>query len=109
MKIKVGDNVKVMIGKDKGKTGKVERVYPVRLKVLIAGVNEYKRHLKARSQDMGQQGAGPKSEIVTITKPLPISNVAIVCGKCKKTARIAFKMDKGKKIRICSNCKKEIE
>ena len=102
MKIKKGDEIKVMIGKDKGKTGKVERVYPARDLVLVMGVNEFKKHMKSRSQN-------EKSEIVTITKPLKVSNVSIVCGKCKKTARISFKIEKGNKIRICSNCKKAID
>ncbi len=103
MKIKKGDNVKILIGKDKGKTGKVEKVYPARGKVLVAGVNEFKRHLKSRTQNQ-------KSEIVTINKPVPVGNVAIFCGKCKKSARISFKIEKGargeanKKTRICSNC-----
>lgn len=64
MKLKKGDNVKVIKGKDKGKTGKVEKVFVKLDKVLIANVNMYKRHLKARSQSQ-------PSEIVTLTKPVP--------------------------------------
>ena len=101
MKIRKGDTVKVLMGKDKTKMGKVEKVYPARGMVLVAGVNEFKKHLKSRSKDQ-------KSEIVTITKPLPASNVAVICGKCKKTARIGFKIEKDKKIRICRRCKTEV-
>jgi large subunit ribosomal protein L24 len=101
MKIKKVDNVKVLIGKDKGKTGQVERVYPARDQVLVLGINEFKRHMKSRSQNQ-------KSEIITITKPLNVSNVAIVCPKCKKITRISFKIEKDKKIRICAKCNKEI-
>ena len=115
MKIKKGDTVKVLIGKDKGKTGKIERVLPKDDRVLIAGVNEFKRHVKSQAQNpaslasrSGRQG-GQKSEIVTITKPLPASNVALICPKCKKVTRIGFKIEKGKKVRICRKCKKEID
>ncbi|OGH12209.1 MAG: 50S ribosomal protein L24 [Candidatus Levybacteria bacterium RIFCSPHIGHO2_01_FULL_40_10] len=98
MKIKKGDTVKILIGKDKDKTGKVERVYPGTGKVLVADVNQYKRHIKSKSRDQ-------KSEIVTITKPLPASNVGLICPKCKKTTRIGFKIEKDKKFRICRKCK----
>lgn len=103
MKIKKGDNVKVLIGKDKGKVAPVEAIYPAREMVLIAGVNEFKRHVKSRAQNQ-------KSEIVTITKPLPVSNVALICPKCKKPTRIGFEIKKdGKKVRVCRKCNKEID
>lgn len=101
MKIKKGDSVKVLVGKDKGKTGKVEKIYLADNKVLILGVNEYKRHVKSRAQN-------EKSEIKTITKPLNAANVAVVCGSCKKTTRVGILIEKGKKIRICRKCKKAI-
>ena len=98
MKIRKGDNVKILMGKDKGKTGKVEKIYPELSKVLVEGINQYKRHLKARSRDQ-------KSEIVTITKPVPAANVGVICPKCKKPARIGYEIVKGKKNRICRRCK----
>ena len=101
MKIKKGDLVKVVLGKDKEKTGKVEKVFSKEERVLVTGVNQYKRHLKARSQ-------GQPSEIVTITKPLPISNVIIICPSCKKTARVGFKITEKSKVRICKKCGKEL-
>ncbi len=101
MKLKKGDTVTVIKGKDKGKTEKIEKVFSKLEKVLITGVNQYKRHLKARAQ-------GQSSEITTITKPMPVSNVALVCPKCKKLTRIGFIAEKGKKIRVCKKCKKEI-
>jgi|SRR3989344_7647616 len=102
MKIIKGDNVKVLIGKDKGKTGKVEGVYPSMSKVLIPGINEFKRHVKSRAQNQ-------KSEITTITKPINVSNVALICPKCSKPTRVGFIMNKtGKKVRICRKCGKEI-
>lgn len=101
MKIKKGDNVKIIRGKDKGKTGKVEKVFSKAGRVLVLGVNEYKRHLKARS---GAQ----KSEITTITKPLPLANVVLVCPNCNKNTRVGFVIKTGKKVRVCKKCKKVI-
>ena len=101
MKFKKGDSVKVIKGKDKGKEGKLDKVFPKLGKVLIANVNLYKRHLKARSQSQ-------PSEIVTLTKPLAEGNVILVCPKCHKTARIGYKLEKGVKSRICKKCNSEI-
>ena len=101
MKLKKGDNVKVIKGKDKGKSGKIEKVLPKEKKVLIANVNLFKRHLKARSQKQ-------PSEIVTLTKPLSESSVIFVCPKCHKESRIGYKIVKGEKSRICKKCESEI-
>ena len=101
MKLIKGDTVKVVRGKDAGKTGKVERVFGKENKVLVEGVNQYKRHVKARTPNQ-------KSEIITLTKPLPISNVAFICPKCKKEARVGYKILKDGKARICKKCQKEI-
>ena len=101
MKLLKNDEVKVVAGKDKGKTGKVEKVFSKEAKVLIEGVNQYKRHLKSRQQ-------GEQSQILTITKPLPIANVQLVCPKCKKLTRVGYKMEKDKKVRVCRKCGKEV-
>jgi large subunit ribosomal protein L24 len=101
MKLRKGDDVKVTKGKDAGKTGKIEKVFSKENKVIVSGMNQYKRHVKARVP-------GQKSEIITITKPLPIGNVAIVCPKCKKISRVGFKLLKDSKARICRKCSAEI-
>lgn len=101
MKLKKGDNVKIVLGKDKGKEAKIEKVFSKTQKVLVHGVNQYKRHMKARSQNQ-------PSEIVTITKPLPLSNVALVCPHCKLPTRIGFTIEKNGKIRVCRKCNKKI-
>ncbi len=101
MKIKKGDEVKVVKGKDKGKTGKIDKVFPKEDKIVIANVNLYKRHLKARSET-------EPSEIVTLTKPLPEENVQLICPKCHKPTRVGYKLLKGSKVRICRKCGKEI-
>ena len=101
MKLKKNDLVTVVKGKDKGKTEKIERVFSKEGKVLVTGVNQYKRHMKARAQ-------GQSSEITTITKPIPVENVILVCPKCKKMTRVGYIIEKGIKTRICKKCKKEI-
>lgn len=101
MKLKKGDEVKIVAGKDKGKTGKVEKVLPDVQKVLVTGVNQYKRHMKGKGQ-------GQKSEIITITKPLPVANVMFVCPKCHTMARIGYTITGDKKERTCKKCQQAI-
>jgi len=101
MKLKKGDNVKIVLGKDKGKEGKIEKVLGKIGKVLVTGINQYKRHLKSRSQRQ-------PSEIVTITKPLPLGNVALICPHCKVQTRIGFRIEKNDKIRVCAKCDKKV-
>lgn len=102
MKIIKGDSVKVVAGKDKGKIGKITKVYPKDGKVLVENVNQYKRHLKKKSQN-------EESQIVTLTKPLPISNVSLICPKCNRLTRIGLKTEKDKKVRFCKKCEKIID
>lgn len=102
MKIKKGDTVLVTAGKDKGKKGKVEKVIEKKEKVVIAGVNVFRRHRKS-------QGQGRKGEIIDIVRPLNTSNIALICPKCGKQTRAGFDINKkGVKIRICKKCRKEI-
>lgn len=101
MKLIKGDTVKVVKGKDSGKSGKITKIFPKTGKVLVEGVNQYKRHMKARSQTQ-------PSEIVTITKPLPVGNVAYVCASCHLQTRIGYQFDKETKFRICRKCKKQL-
>jgi large subunit ribosomal protein L24 len=101
MKFKKTDLVKIVSGKDKGKTGKIEQILPKLGKVLVTGINQYKRHMKAKAQ-------GQTSEIVTITKPLSSQNVALVCPHCKLQTRIGFRIEKNGKIRVCRKCDKKI-
>lgn len=97
-KIKKGDTVKIITGKDRNKTGKVIKVFPKENKITIEGVNIYKKHVRPKRQ-------GEKGEIINITRPLHISNVSLICSHCSKNARIGFIMENKKKIRICKRCK----
>ncbi len=101
MKLKKGDEVKITAGKDAGKTGKIEKIFSKENKAIVSGANQYKRHVKSRLP-------GRKSEIITITKPLPASRLMLICKKCKKPIRIGYKLLKDEKVRICSKCKSEI-
>lgn len=102
MKIIKGDTVQVVRGKDAGKSGKVEKVFEKEQKVLVENVNQYKRHLKARSQQ-------EPSEIITLTKPLPVANVQLVCPKCKKITRVGYITEKDSKLRVCRKCEGRID
>lgn len=101
MKIRKGDKVKATRGKDRGKVGEVVKVWPRTGKVLVSGINMYKRHLKPR-------GEGQKGEIKELSRPLPAGNVGLVCPKCQLVTRIGYQMDESKKVRICRKCKQII-
>lgn len=100
-KIRKGDNVKVLIGKDSGRTGSVERVLGKINKVVVGGINIYKRSVKKMGDTQGR--------VIDLVKPVDISNIALVCPNCKKPTRVGFKVEKDTKVRICKKCKKEIK
>jgi large subunit ribosomal protein L24 len=101
MKIKKGDTVKVLLGKDSGKEGKVAFVLGKDKKVFVEGANLYKRHVKKQGQIEGG--------IIDLPKPFDISNVALVCPNCKKLTRVGYKIVENDKLRICKKCNKEIK
>lgn len=101
MKIKKGDKVKIILGKDRGKVGKVERVLGKRRQVFVAGANLYKRHVKKRGDVAGG--------IADTIKPMDISNVSLVCPGCGKAVRVGYKLVGSEKVRICKICQKEID
>lgn len=97
-KIKKNDNVMIMVGKEKGKTGKVQRVLPTKGKVLIEKLNMVKKHQKPTEKF--RHGG-----IIEKEAPLDLSNVMVICGKCKGPVKIAVKVDdKGNKTRACRKC-----
>jgi large subunit ribosomal protein L24 len=102
MKLKKGDTVKIVKGKDVGKSGKIEKVFSKESKVIVEGVNQYKRHIKAKTPVQ-------KSEIITLTKPLPVANVMLLCQQCKKPTRVGYKIVKDEKTRVCKKCKADIK
>ena len=96
-KYKAGDQVLITAGKDKGKKSKIEKVLPKENKLIIGGINVYKRHKKASRNE--------KAGIFEIIRPVPVSNVAIICPKCSKPTRVGFIETKTDKNRICKKCK----
>ena len=98
IKIKKGDRVRVLTGKDRGKEGEVIRAFPDEEKVIVEGVNRVKRH--TRSTRATQQAG-----IIDKDLPVPVANVALVCDSCDKPTRVGYRFDdQGKKIRICKRC-----
>jgi large subunit ribosomal protein L24 len=106
MKIKKGDHVIVLAGKDKGATGEVIAAYPTRDKVLVEGVNMIKKNKKVTNQ--GVRGA-QEGGIVTQEAPIHVSNVALVDPDTKRPARVGYKVNEdGTKVRVLRPSGKEI-
>lgn len=101
-KIKTGDKVVILHGKNRGKTGKVISAVPSKEKIVVEGVNMQKQHVKARKQ--GEQG-----QIVQKPGPVDISNVKLICSNCNKAARVGYKVEGGSKYRVCKKCEKQIK
>ena len=97
MRIKKGDTVQVLSGNDKGKKGEVLQVMPKDSKVVVKGVNVRKKHIKPRKQ--GEEGG-----IIPVECAINSSKVNVVCPKCGKATRIEYKVEDGKKVRICKKC-----
>jgi large subunit ribosomal protein L24 len=103
IKLKKGDTVKITLGKDKGREGKIETINVKRALALIPGINIYKRHVKSGTQK------GQKGGIYDIPRPLPFSKIALICPKCKKVTRVGFRVLENEKVRVCRKCGKEID
>jgi len=102
LKIRKGDRVRVLTGKDRGKEGEVMRALPRERKVIVDGVNVARK--SQRPTRSTQQGG-----IIDKDMPLPVSNVALVCPSCGKATRVGYKIDEsGQKVRICRKCEGEI-
>lgn len=101
LKLKIGDKIKVRSGKDKGREGKIEKIFPKKKTALVPGINIYKKHVK------GAQGQ--KGGIYDIPRPLSFGKFDVVCPKCAKPARMGFEFSAGKKVRVCKKCKKNID
>ena len=94
--------VKVLTGKDKGKTGKVLKIFPKENRLLVEGINFIKRHTRQTRQDT-------KGGIIQKESPIQISNVMLICKKCNKPTKIGIKiMNDGSKVRVCKKCKEII-
>lgn len=101
MRIKKGDTVLIVSGKDKGRTGKVLRALPGGEKIMVEGINLRKRHVRPRK-------SGEKGQIVEISAPMNISNAKFICSKCGKATKVGYKLGEKEKYRICKKCGQRI-
>lgn len=101
MKLKQGDKVKVIAGKNKGEEATIERVYKKSNKVLLPGVNMYKKHVKKNEQM-------PQGGVVDLPRPLDVSKLMLICPNCSKQTRVGYKIEGEKKQRICKKCESAI-
>ena len=97
MKLRKGDNVIVLSGNDKGKTGEILEIIPSTQKVIVKGVNIRKKHVKPRK-------AGEEGGIIPSEYPIHSSKVNVVCPKCGKASKIGYIIEDGKKVRVCKKC-----
>lgn len=101
MRIKKGDKVVVLGGKDRGKVGSVQKVMPKKKQAIVEGANLLKKHIKPSQKH-------PKGGIVTFPAPIHLSNLMVVCPKCEKPTRVGYKFKdrkgKKKKERTCRRC-----
>jgi large subunit ribosomal protein L24 len=101
MKFKKGDSIIVVLGKDNGRKGKIEKIFPKLNTVLVPGVNMYKRHMKKR--DNKNPGG-----IIDKSRPLAVSKIALICPKCNQRTRIGYLLVQNEKTRICRKCDQAI-
>lgn len=101
MKIKKGDQVLIITGKDKGNSGKVLKAIPDREAVVVESLNMRKKHIRPKKQ-------GEKGQLMNIPSPLNVSNVMLICTKCSKPTRVGYKVSDSGKDRVCKKCKEII-
>ncbi|MFA5643924.1 MAG: 50S ribosomal protein L24 [Patescibacteria group bacterium] len=107
MKIKKNDKIKILIGKDRGKTGKVLQVFPEEGRVSVEGLNILIKHLRPQKR-------GEKGQRIEFPGLINISNVILICPKCGQTTRVSYKNvkdenNKDKKFRICKKCQETLD
>ncbi|MBI4746078.1 MAG: 50S ribosomal protein L24 [Deltaproteobacteria bacterium] len=101
--VKKNDTVKIIAGKEKGKTGKVIVVIPKKERVIIEKINLVKRHTKPR-------GAAGQGGIIEKEGAIHLSNVMVVCPKCDSAVRFGYKLlEDGNKVRVCKKCEEPID
>jgi large subunit ribosomal protein L24 len=102
MKIKKGDKVLIIKGKDAKKTGSVLKTLPKNRKLILENLNLITHHVKPRR-------SGEKGQKIKVPSPLSIANVKLICPKCKKPTRLGFKIENNQKNRFCKKCKAIID
>ena len=101
--VKKDDVVKIIAGKEQGKTGKVLRVFPAKGRVVVESLNVVKRHTRPNQLN-------PEGGIVEKEAPLSVSNVMLVCGSCNQATRTGVRLlDDGSKTRYCKKCNESVD
>ena len=98
LKIRKGDEVQVIAGKDRGKRGRVQEVHRTSASVVVAGVNMAKRHTKPNPSKNSKGG------IIEQPMPLAFGKVMVVCPHCGKPTRVAHRIEEDTKERVCKRC-----
>lgn len=102
MKIKKSDTVKILTGKDQGKTGVVDFVFPKEKKLIVKGIQSIKKHLKPSKKN-------PSGGIIDLNQKIDISNVILVCPNCGNFTKVKYIIVKDSKVRTCRKCNKSVE
>lgn len=101
MKLKKGDNVLIISGKDRGRKGKIISILPREGKIVVEGFNIHKKHTRPKKQ-------GEKGQKIEVPAPFDASNAKLICSKCTKATRAGYKFASGNKYRMCKKCGEEI-
>jgi len=101
MKIKKGDQILIINGKDKGEKGKVLKVMPKENKVVVEGLNLRKKHVKPKKK-------GESGQVVEFPAPMDASNLKLICPGCGDPTRVGYRVEENNKVRVCKKCGQEI-
>ncbi len=103
IRVRKGDLVRVISGKEKGKEGKVLRVFPEKAAVVVERLNIYKKHTKPNQKNT-------RGGVLELEGKIHVSNVMVVCGQCNRPTRLGAKiLSDGKKLRVCKRCGEGID
>ena len=119
MKVKKGDFVQILTGKDRGKQGRILEAHPNERKVIVENLNQIKRHTRPRPVKNTSRMGGPQVEpggVITKPAPVPVANVMLVCPSCKRPTRVGIKFrevkgGKHERVRFCkrADCGRDID
>lgn len=101
MKLKKGDTVLVIAGKDRGRAAKIIKSIPKEGRILVEGINLKSRHVRPKRQ-------GEKGQVVKLPASFSASNVKFICPQCGKASRLGYTIAGGKKSRFCKKCNAEV-
>ena len=102
MKVKKGDTVLIVAGKDKGKKGKVKACFPKEKKIKVEGLALVKKVIRPKRE-------GEKGQIVEIPRRIDVSNIKLVCPHCHEAVRVGYTIKDGRKVRVCQKCHQVID